>query len=99
MVREYVRKVKLIAEKIDKYTVYVFKDVDNNELIMCTMLPNWQSSTPKLDEVGYLKYQFVKAGDSYITPEGEKAYYRYTNSYFINFVNDLNILKNDEIIL
>lgn len=99
MVNEYIRKVKLIAVKEDQYTVYVFQDVENSDYIMCTRLPNWKVPDIELGTVGFLKYQIVNAGDEYITPEGERIYYRYANSYFINFISDLDVVKNNEITL
>lgn len=99
MVNEFVKHVKLIAIRNNRYTIYVFKELDNDEFIMCTRLPNWQ--TPKIDlgDKGFLQYQIVEAGDKYITPNGEKIFYQYSNCYFINFVNEIDVVKNNEITL
>lgn len=99
MVTEYIKKVKLIAIRDGHYTVYVFQEVDTSEYIMCTRLPNWQVPDVELGTIGFLQYQIVNAGDEYITPMGEKIYYKYANSYFINFVNNLDVIKNNEITL
>ena len=99
MVTEYIKKVKLIAVRDGNYTVYVFQDVETFEYIMCTRLPNWKIPDIELGVEGFLQYQIVNAGDEYITPLGEKIYYKYSNSYFINFVNNLNVIKNNEITL
>ena len=99
MVAEYIKKVKLIAVRDGNYTVYVFQDVETFEYIMCTRLPNWKILDIELGVEGFLQYQIVNAGDEYITPLGEKIYYKYSNSYFINFVNNLDVIKNNEITL
>ena len=99
MVTEYIKKVKLIAIRDGQYTVYVFQEVDTSEYIMCTRLPNWKVPNVELGDIGFLQYQIVNAGDEYITPMGEKIYYKYANSYFINFVNNLDVIKNNEITL
>lgn len=99
MVKKNIKKVQLIAMRDEQYTIYVFKDLENSDYIMCTRLPNWQTPTIELGAKGFLEYHTVNAGDEYITPYGEKVYYRYSNSYFINFVNNLDAVKNNEITL
>ena len=79
--------------------MYVFKDIDNNSYIMCTRLPDWKVPDIEINDEGFLKYQYVKAGESYYNPEtGQSCTYKYTNVYFINFVKKCEI-TNDSIIL
>ena len=94
------REVKLVAKRSGTYTNYVFKDQQSNEYIFCTRLPNWQVPEIEIEDIGYLHYQIVDAGDNYIVPDtGEIISYRYNNSYLINFVKKSEIIKNKEIIL
>lgn len=96
---ELIKEVELIATRDSTYTIYVFKILDTNEYIFCTRLPNWNVPEISVGEKGFLQYQIVNAGDSYINTEsGEEIHYRYPNVYFINFVNR-SIVKNEEIIL
>lgn len=79
--------------------MYVFKNLENNNYIMCTKLPNWQTPDVEIGDEGFLKYESVKAGESYYDPEsGEAHIYKYSNVYFLNFVKKTEIV-NDTIIL
>lgn len=92
-------EAKLLAIKDAYYTMYVFKNLTSGELLMCTRPPNWQTPDLTVGEEGYLKYEIVKAGDEYYDPVTDtKIKYKYTNIYFINFVNRSEIINN-EIIL
>lgn len=97
---EYTTEVKLVAKRSSTYTNYVFKDLNTNNYIFCTRLPNWQIPEIDIDDTGYLQYREVKAGDEYINPDtGECIIYRYDNAYLINFVKKSEIIKNKEIML
>lgn len=82
--------VKLIAFKEDSggYQVLVFRDLESNQYIMCTKLPNWNTRTPSLNECGYLQVREFIAGEDkwYDTNTGEMIPYRYTGVYFWDFV-------------
>lgn len=96
---ELITQAKLIAIRQGLYTMYVFKDLDNNQYIMCTRLPDWKVPDFEINDEGFLKYQFVKAGDIYLNPNtGESCTYKYDNVYFLNFVKRSEI-TNDNIIL
>lgn len=99
MVVELIKEVELLAIRNGEYCIYVFKVLDSKEYVMCTRLPNWKVPDINIGDKGFLKYQTVKAGDEYVTPEGATIVYKYTNTYFINFVNRSSIFKNKEIIL
>ena len=92
--------VKLIASREGLYTVYVFKNLDSKEYIMCTKLPNWNSPTIFIGDEGFLTYQVVKAGESYYDPNLESDQkYRYSNVYFTDFIIDNKSVHKNEIIL
>jgi hypothetical protein len=97
--QNYIKEVELLTIRPAHYTMYVFREVNTKELIMCTRLPNWQTPDVSIGDVGFLQYQAVFAGESFYDPATEKTHvYKYTNLYFINFVLK-NLLKNSEIIL
>ena len=87
-------KAKLIAKEHDLggYTAYVFKVLEQNppfghNYIMVTRLPNWNHKNVDLEEVGYLTYKEVNAGDLWYCQEtGKMVPYNYTNIYFIKFI-------------
>lgn len=99
MVKEYIKEVELLAIRSGVYSVYVFKTIEDSEYIMCTRLPNWQVPELELGMTGFLQFQIVLAGDEYVTPNGDKITYKYSNCYFINFVNKTDVIKNNEITL
>ena len=89
---KHIKQVELIAERESHYSIYVFKNLEESEYIMCTRVPNWNTPTVNIGMKGFLEYIIVDAGDEYTTPEQEVVKYKYPNCYFINFVN-----KADEI--
>lgn len=94
-----VEEVKLLAINEGNYTIYVFKNLNTNEYIMCTKPPNWQTDDISVGEEGFLKYQPVTAGETYYDPITEtETTYAYTNVYFTNFVRKTEI-ENNNIIL
>ena len=98
MVEEFIKEAELVAIREDYYSLYVFKTTEN-DYVMCTKLPNWQTPVIEIGTKGFLQYQIVKAGDEYITPDGEKIVYKYSNCYFLNFVNKTDDIKSNEITL
>jgi hypothetical protein len=97
---EKIDRVKLLATRPGDYTIYVFQKMDNNEYIMCTRLPNWKVPSIDIGHIGFLQYQIVKAGDMYFDPNTQRNIsYNYSNIYFINFVDENELVKNDKIIL
>lgn len=90
--------VKLLAKREGTYTTYVFQNLDKEEYIMCTKLPNWNVPEVDIGDIGYLQYKEVLAGDVFVNAEGEVSRYRYPNVYFINFINR-SVSNKKEIIL
>lgn len=92
-------KAQLLAKQAGAYTVYVFYDVELYKYIMCTRLPNWEGSDIELDEVGYLSYKTVKAGEKYYNRNtGMHLTYNYSQIYFENFIR-LPKIQQENIIL
>lgn len=95
-----VSEVQLLAKKEGTYTVYVFRNLETNELIMCTKLPNWNIQEVNINDIGFLDYRQVKAGEEYYNIDTEKfTPYLYSNVYLNNFILKNEILNNKEIIL
>ena len=91
--------VKLIAVKHGRYTIYVFKNLQNNSFIMCTKLPNWQTPNVEIGDEGFLKYVEVVAGQEYFDPvTNSNKKYNYSNIYFENFIKESDVV-NSNIIL
>lgn len=90
---------KLLAIKEGTYTVYVFRNLDSNNYLMCTKLPNWQTPEIQIGDEGFLKYSEVKAGEKYFNPALQAEHvYNYSNIYFENFIQKTDII-NQNIIL
>lgn len=87
---------KLVAKKEGLYTIYVFQ-IDNNEYIMCTKLPNWSISNLHLNDTGFITIEEVQQGEEYIDRITQsKKVYNFSNIYFKEFVKDN---KTEDIIL
>jgi hypothetical protein len=81
---------KLVAKKSGMYTVYVFQNLQNNEYIMCTKLPNWDFGDISIGSKGFLTYENAIAGEKYFDPKnGNFQTYNYTKLYFKNFIEEL----------
>ena len=92
--------VELVSVREGTYTIYVFRKIDTKEFIMCTKLPNWNTPSVFIGDKGFLKYNLVKAGETYFNPSLDKdCKYLYSNVYFMDFVIDNKIIHKNEIIL
>jgi hypothetical protein len=79
--------------------MYVFKNLENNEYVMCTRLPNWQVPNIELGDEGFLQIEKAVAGQQYFNPTTQETRtYQYSNIYFLNFVKKTDI-NNDNIII
>lgn len=90
-------RVVLTAKKYsDGYLIYVFRNLDTMEFIMCSQCPNWNCKEVELMQEGFLEYRFVKAGkDTYFDKvSGKHLYYNYTAHYFQDFVPITHVLKD-----
>lgn len=96
---EQILKVILIAKREDVYSLYVFRDLCNNELMMCTKLPNWIIPYIEIGDVGYAKIQKVIAGEKYFDVSNEiEATYKYSNIYLLNYVKESDVINSNIII-
>ncbi len=83
-------KATLVAKKSGLYTVYVFKNLDTQEYIMCTKLPNWDFGDISIGVSGFLTYENAIAGEKYFDPRTQTfSTYNYTKLYFKNFIEDI----------
>ena len=81
------------------YTLYVFQEEDTFNYVMCTKLPNWQTSDIQVGDIGFLKYKEATAGEEYYDAQtGIVRKYLYTNLYFLDFIKKSEI-SNNKIIL
>ena len=89
-------------EEIGGYTVIVFKNLDKAQFgqnyVMTVVCPNWQSRIPDIGDIGYLNYEEVNAGDKYWNGS-EYCQYKYTNIYFIKFVEKTDNSNKDIIMM
>lgn len=98
-------RCKLVAQENDfgGYISYVFRNLDSNvpfghKYCLVVRCPNWQHRALELNEIGYLTYEEVYAGDNWYDPQtGEMVPYKYTNCYFLKFVKEDN--SNKDIII
>lgn len=95
---EQIFHVQLLAKKESTYSLYVFKNLIDNSLIMCTKLPNWNLPFIEIGDKGFIKISTVIAGQSYFNVNDESwQTYKYSNIYLTNYIKepdnlDLNII-------
>lgn len=80
----------LVAKRVGIYTEYVFQNKDNDEYVLCTKPPNWDSCAVTIGDDGYVTVDEVSAGDSYIDTSGITQIYKYSKIYFKNFIRNNN---------
>ena len=98
---------RLLAKEEDLmgYKTLVFRNLDNapfgQNYCMVTVCPNWQSSIPEINDIGFLTYISVVGGeDDYYDRLNETfVKYNYTNTYFVKFVSEKSKDNSKEIIL
>lgn len=92
-------KGKLIAKQDGIYTLYVF-ELNENEFVMCTKLPNWDVSPINIGDIGFVTFEEAVAGEKYFNPKTEDYHvYNYTNVYFKNFLKEEQTQENKIIII
>ena len=85
-------KLLTFREDIGGYIVYVFENLDFTNLfdryIMCTRFPNWESPMINIDDIGFLKFREVFAGEDswYDKMTGQYVPYAYTGIHFLDFI-------------
>ena len=101
-----IRAQLLVSEKdLYGYTTYVFKNLEvnpsfGNQYKMMTRLPNWQCGDIEVNEIGYVTYDEVIAGEDkwYNQETDQMVPYKYTNIYFVKFVKEQDNSKKDIIL-
>lgn len=96
-------RVKLVAAVENLYSTYVFQNLEEKETslyryITVTKCPNWMFfETLKIGDIGYLEYEFAKAGGEYFDPSTETIkQYKYTANYFINFIKETKDIRDEK---
>lgn len=86
-------KVLVVSIDVGNYVTYVFRDLENNELLMCTQFPNWEHRLLNKNEVGYLEFKEIQAGKDKWFDGKDFHSYNYDNIQFIKFIPEQ---KNNE---
>ena len=92
-------KGQLIASENDLlgYQTLVFKNLELNppfgcSYVMLTVFPNWQSSIPDINDIGYLEYKETTAGEDYYNRKTDSIdKYNFSNLVFIKFIKEKHI--------
>jgi len=94
-------KAQLVAKKDGIYTTYVFKLIEEkNQYIMCTVLPNWDCTYIALNSIGFLTFEKANAGEKYYIPTTETyGIYKYSNTYFKEFLEIPEIQEQEQILI
>ena len=91
-----ITKVVIYSQLIAKrknfggYIIYVFKNLNSNEYLMCTKLPNWNSAEIEIGDIGFLNYKEVIGGTTqyFDVYKNKSFYYKYDNIYFESFIKE-----------
>lgn len=80
------------------YTSLAFKNLDNDQYIICTLLPNWEVSDLNIGQTGFLEVRHVRAGDEWLDPNTFYLNkYRYSGVYLDKFVPITHIIDGNKI--
>lgn len=95
-------QVQLLAKKDGDYTLYVFKNLEDNaqKYIMCTKCPNWTQDDLQLFQEGYLKYKTVIGyKDTWFDNKTmTEMFYKYSANYFYEFIPITHVINGNQII-
>ena len=92
---------KLITQRDDFYTVYIFQNLDETDnsllrYISATRPPNWTGTIPEIGDIGFVELEYVNAGDEYYQRNtGNVETYKYTQCYFLDFTKDKEKINNN----
>lgn len=85
---------KIVAKRDGIYTIYVFQ-LDTQEYLMVTKLPNWGIYNLNIGDSGFITYQTAQAGETYYNRKTNSYQtYQYTGVYFKEFIKDRQELKD-----
>lgn len=94
-------QIKAIQQS--QYTLIIADDlsrtsIDDLKYVAVTLLPNWQHKHIELDEIGYLTFDSVSAGDKFFNRDvKEYEIYKYSANYLISFVPEQKKIKMEQI--
>jgi len=83
-------KVLAYQDEFGGYRTYVFRILDTQEYFMSTLLPNWDIPAININDIGYLSYIFVQAGeDTWFNRTTKKREpYQYDGVYIHKFIKE-----------
>lgn len=90
---------KILVIRSNQYSEIVVEDLnreytDDLKYLMVVKLPNWESESFDVGDVGYLQFQPVKSGEQFLDRNKQDyEVYKYTNNYFINFFKEQDLCK------
>ena len=95
-------KVVAVEDLSHGYIAYVFQYLNDDDIkryggeyVICTRYPNWMHRNLKVEDVGFVEIETVRAGiDTWF--DGEKQVpYRYNAKRFIKFIDKPSSNTND----
>lgn len=95
---------KILAIQEGQYTDIIVEDLnrsytDELKYVSLVKLPNWcKTGTLRIGDTGYIQFQSVCGGTTQWFNKDTKDFerYNYTNNYFINFIKEQDICKQDK---
>lgn len=85
-------QIKVIQHS--QYTMVIAEDLnrsldDDLKYVAITIPPNWQYKSFEVDDIGYLTFESVSAGDKYYDrDEDEQKIYKFSANYLNTFVHE-----------
>lgn len=94
-------KCKVLVIREGQYSELVVEDLnreytDDLKYVMIVALPNWQNAIPKIGDTGYLQFESVIGGQTQYKYEEDTKVYKYTNNYFMNFIKEKDLCKQEK---
>jgi hypothetical protein len=92
--------VILRAKRLGDYTVFIFENVANSELVCITKLPNWQGDNEiNVGQDGFLTYVFINAlVDVWKDANDNLISYKYSGNYYQSFIPNAHTVKDGEVV-
>lgn len=94
---------KILVIDQNQYTNIVVEDLrreyaDDLKYVTVTVLPNWEIKDVELGNIGYLQFQSVEGGKTQYFKRVCEDFetYKYTNNYFISFLKEKELCKQDK---
>lgn len=83
------------------YSNLVVQDLATEKFLLLTVFPNWQGEIPKKGDIGYIEFEFVKAGVDKYFDKAQSQHFVYSNTYmfFKTYVKDTGKTSCDKIII